>query len=312
MANHKMMITGATGFVGTHLIANVMANYGDEIEIIPFQDLDTGSKLDICDKSKVEHCIQSIQPDSVIHLAAIAAPKEARQDPSKAWAVNFHGTFTIAQAILAHSPHCRLIWSGSAEEYGQSFNINADPILETAPLVPLTTYGATKAACDIMLHQMAQDGLQSILFRPFNHTGPGQNPDYVVAAFASQIAKIEKGLQEPVLKVGNLEAKRDFLDVRDVVKAYIAAALAPKIKPGKQYNLSTGNPVQIRELLDLLIGFSDHPIKIEIDSDRYAPNTVEQASGNYDAAHTDFGWSIDIPLEQTLKDVLDDFRNQTS
>lgn len=186
-----------------------------------------------------------------------------------------------------------------------AFNLADRPISEDTALQPLSAYGATKAAGDIMLRQMAYDGLHSVIFRPFNHTGPGQSPTYVVPAFAIQIARIEAGLQEPVLKVGNLEAKRDFLDVRDVADAYLKAACRDDLEKGLTLNLSTAAPVAIETLLTMLTGMAQLKIDVEVDPSRYQPNTIPVMSGDNVRSRGSLGWAPFIPLSQTLADVLD-------
>ena len=157
----------------------------------------------------------------MVHLAAIPTIAGAVADPAAAWRVNVMGTLDLARAIHQYAPECTLIFAGSAEAYGATARQGV-PLKETDPLQPLNEYAATKAAADLALGALAANGLRVIRFRPFNHTGPGQTDEFVVPAFASQIARIEKGAQPPVMMVGNLDAQRDFLDVRDVVDAYVA------------------------------------------------------------------------------------------
>jgi len=308
MSKRRLMITGSDGFVGKHIIQQITGDDDGTFELIDFCDPQTRLRPDIRDEGALGRTIASGKPDVLIHLAAIAAPREAQKSPSVAWAVNVLGTLNVAQSILAHSPETRLIWAGSSEAYGVSFNEHELPIRENVALEPVNAYGATKAASDIMLRQMAESGLQVVIFRPFNPTGPGQTTDYVVPAFASQIAKIEAGLQEPVIHVGNLEAQRDFLDVRDVVNAYLAAAKSREIYPGRRYNISTGKPISIKFVLDSLLKMSPIDIAVRIDSERYAKNQVPIASGSNDAMMTDFGWMPTIGIEATLGSVLASFR----
>jgi len=311
MTKRRLLITGSQGFVGGTLVEATQSKR-ENFNVVDFVDPKYNRRPDIRDAEAVDRALASAQADSFIHLAAVAAPREAKQDPTTAWMTNVIGTLNIANAILRISPDTHLIWSGSSEAYGNSFNAAKGPISEDANLEPLTPYGATKAASDIMLHQMANDGLNVTIFRPFNHTGPKQSSDYVVPAFAAQIAKIEAGLKEPIIQVGNIEAERDFLDVSDVVDAYLSAAGQGSRVSNKIYNVSTGSPISIGQILTCLLEFSTVKIKIQIDPERYAPNSVPIASGDYKRLHNDLGWAPSISLEHTLLAVLEHHRNQIS
>lgn len=307
MAPLRLMITGANGFVGRKVTEAVRGHEG--LKLVDFIDDATGASPDIAEASAVERAVLAANPDRVLHLAAIAAPRQAQADASRAWAVNFSGTLNLAQALIKHRPDARLVWSGSSEAYGASFNRGPLPLSETSALEPANVYGATKAAADIALGQLGRSGaLDTVVLRPFNHTGAGQAADYVVPAFAAQIAAIEKGEQEPVLKVGNLDALRDFLDVEDVVALYIAALLTEGPVSGEAYNVSTGQPVRIGDLLEGLLSAARVKISVETDPARYAPNAVPVASGNPDKARERFGWAPKIPIQTTLKSVLEGLR----
>jgi len=304
MPKRRLMITGSQGFVGQAVMERLRKHHAERLELVDFIDPDTSTRPDIRDSQAVMRTIDAAKADSLIHLAAIAAPREAQKDLNQAWMVNVIGTLNVANAIRTYTPKARLIWSGSSEAYGGSFNKFAGPLKESAALEPMSSYGATKAAADIMLRQMAEDGFEVIVFRPFNHTGDGQTPDYVVPAFADQVARIEQGLQEPVLQVGNLEARRDFLDVQDVAEAYLLAAGGP-LPPQRCYNISTGHPVSIQSLLQSLLAQSSKQIAVTVDPDRYYPNKVETASGDPSSLQQDLNWSPSVPIESTLLSVLE-------
>lgn len=188
----RIAVTGAAGFVGSVFLRHVAELDMPGIEAVSIFGSAAG---DVRDFGQVSQAIAAMRPDVVLHLAAIAAPSAARADPSEAWHVNVMGTLHIAQAIREQSPKTRLLFVGSSEAYGGSFLTSPSPIAETAALLPRNTYAATKAAADLMIGQMSVDGLNAIRFRPFNHSGPGQTPDYVLPAFAQQVAWIEKGQQ---------------------------------------------------------------------------------------------------------------------
>lgn len=306
MSKRRLLVTGARGFVGGTLVRAIASPlWADSFEPVDFVDPQTAGVADLRDAEAVDRAIATAKPDAVIHLAAIAAPRQAKDEPQTAWQVNLMGTFNLAQSVLRHVPAARFVFAGSSEAYGAAFNRSAAPLSEDTALEPMSPYGATKAAADIMLRQMASDGLQATIFRPFNHTGPGQLPAYVVPAFAGQIARIEAGLQEPVLRVGNLEARRDFLDVRDIVEAYLKAAYRNDLAAGETFNLSTGKPVQIADILAQLTGMARVPVHVQIDPERYLPNSIPVMSGDRSKAERLLGWAPAIALSQTLSDVLD-------
>ena len=314
----KILVTGAAGFVGKVCINALLQDgcHPDQIFGLSRHNEQAAAhgvnsvKGDILDRAGMRDIISELQPCAIIHLAAIAEPAKARADHDGAWAVNFDSVRHLAETILDVSPKTRLIFSGSAEAYGASFNDSSGPIDEFVPLRPATTYGATKAAADMLLGQMAQDGLRAVRFRAFNHTGPGQAPAYVVPAFAEQIARIEAGLQPPVVNVGNLEAKRDFLDVRDVAAAYALAADPAADIDGSVFNLASGEARSIQSILDALIGMSNQQIDVETDPNRLRPSDVPYAAGSNVRIRKEIGWAPAHDFEETLRDTLTFWREQ--
>ena len=317
-SSRPILITGATGFVGQHLLTALKSrgvpsgqcvaigkDSGDAVDVKAYY------QGDISDRNFVYGVFEAVRPGTVIHLAAIAEPAKAFKDQDLAWRVNVDGTRHIAAAMMERAGDARLIFSGSAESYGESFNLHSGPIKEDAALMPRNFYGATKAISDVMLGQLQMDGLDIVRVRAFNHTGPGQSPAYVVPAFVQQIARIEAGLQEPVIKVGNLDAERDFLDVRDVVNAYAAIALHEGAIRPQAYNVSSGTPRRIGDILSSLLALSDKDIDIEQDPGRLRPSEVATACGDPSAISSVFAWTPEISFDQTLQDTLDGFRAQT-
>lgn len=313
-AQHRILVTGATGFVGRWLMRSLRDFPIDAgLELVSAgRDPGCDVELDVTDKAAIAAALQYFRPTAVVHLAAIAAPQEARRDPSQAWSVNFQGTVNLASAILNEVPDCRFVFAGSSEAYGQSFaEVEGAAIAEDCALKPMTVYGATKAAADIAVGQMYFDGLRCIRFRPFNHTGPGQTESYVIPAFASQIARIEAGTNPPVIEVGNLAAQRDFLDVRDVVRAYALAALGNgRDAEGKVFNLASGKAVEVRSILDTLVRISGREIEIVVSPERVRPVDIPTARGNAGAALRILGWQPQIALEDTVDAVLSDWRGR--
>lgn len=303
----RIAVTGLSGFVGSHF-ARAVAALDPTIEVIAL--LPHGQpEGDLRNAASVYKAVANLAPNVILHLAAIALPASANADPTSAWEVNVMGTLHISEAIRRYNPHCRLLLVGSSEVYGNSFLAFDEPIEETAPLLPRNVYGATKAAADIMVGQLALDGLEAIRFRPFNHTGPGQASNYVVSSFARQLAMIERGLQAPVINVGNLEAERDFLDVRDVVAAYARASLPQcQVPSGTAFNLATGRPRRIAAMLDKLIAEANIPVEIRVEPSRIRMDDIPRASGSPRRASEMLGWHPVISLDQTLRDVLNHWR----
>ncbi|KAA6482872.1 NAD-dependent epimerase/dehydratase family protein [Agrobacterium rhizogenes] len=312
---HRILITGASGFVGSWLQRELdkrRLEQGSDLIVLTAGQGDVSDwKTDITDRDQVTTLIRNCRPTAIIHLAAIAAPADARKMPQRAWNVNFQGTMNLAYAAMELAPESRFIFVGSSEAYGASFIDAANaPIKESAALKPMNVYGATKAAADILVGQLAHDGLKSVRFRPFNHTGPGQTDAYVVSAFAKQLAEISVGAKPPRISVGNLSAFRDFLDVRDVVRAYADAALIDDVSDmlGGVFNLSSGRSVQIQSILDMLIELCRLKVEIEIDPQRLRGPEIAAASGDNKAALSAFGWKPEIELSRTLDDVLHDWK----
>jgi GDP-4-dehydro-6-deoxy-D-mannose reductase len=297
-----ILVTGAAGFVGRHLLP-ILRNAFPDAKLVK-------SNFDITDAEAVQDGIAAVKPDALVHLAAIAAPPQARQAPNHAWQVNLHGTLNVARGILAVASDCTMLFASSAEAYGASFGPGL-PLDEMAALAPLNTYGATKAAADLALRAMAEDGLKVVRARPFNHTGRGQTAEYVVAAFARQVARIEAGQQEPVLRVGALDPLRDFLDVRDVCAAYTAIlANMSLLAPHAIVNIASGRPRRIGDILDALMKAADITPEVQADPGRLRPTDLPITCGDASVAHQILGWTPAIPWEQTLADVLTDWRER--
>ncbi|MER2268922.1 GDP-mannose 4,6-dehydratase [Methylobacterium oxalidis] len=314
--SERILITGADGFVGRVLVRALLPRLAPEVRVFGGRYGGPGGPdprvepvdLDVTDRARTRETIRALRPSCVVHLAAIAAVQDAFLDRGLTWAVNFEGTRNLAEAILQEAPAARLLFVGTSEVYGGTFKLRTGGLDETAPLDPANPYAASKAAADLLIGQMVRDGLRAVRFRPFNHTGPGQTERFVVPAFAAQIARIEAGLQDPVMRVGNLDALRDFLDVRDVVDAYLRAILSDDLLPGLILNLASGRPRRIGGILADLSARSERPIEVVLDPERLRPSDTPVAFGNADRAADLLGWRPHIPWEQTLDDVLADWR----
>lgn len=315
---NRILITGASGFVGSWL-RHELDKRRTEARDLTVLSAGHGNasdwQVDITDRDQVMALIRDCRPSAIIHLAAVAAPTDARKAPRRAWEVNFQGTMNLAYATIEHAAGARFIFVSSSEAYGASFvDAAGAPIREDAALNPMTVYGATKAAADLLVGQLAYEGLNAVRFRPFNHTGPGQSDGYVAAAFARQLAEIASGARPPSMNVGNLSPLRDFLDVRDVVRAYANAALmdsAPYL-PGAAFNLSSGKPSKIQLILDTLIELSGLSVEIDVDPSRLRGPEIAIASGDSSAALATFGWRPEIDLRSTLSDLLEDWKHRVT
>ncbi|WP_334150913.1 GDP-mannose 4,6-dehydratase [Hyphomicrobium sp.] len=307
---HRVLITGGTGFVGSFLVRH-METEGQGGGIVA-PGLGSVPIVDIRERDAVERLVREVKPTALVHLAAVAAPAQARDDPGLAWEINLTGTRNLAEAVLRHAPGARFIHAGSSDAYGASFIDAQAPLTEDAALQPMNVYAATKAAADVMIGQMSHDGLRAVRFRPFNHTGPGQSDTYVIPAFARQVARIAAGRDEPVVHVGNLEAERDFLDVRDVVRAYAQAALSdiPHV-PDLVFNLCSGTPTRLAAMINMLIERAGVTVEVRSDPERMRPADVKRTWGDFSRARARLGWSPVIPLERTLDDVLNYWRERS-
>ena len=311
----RVLVTGGNGFVGTWLRRALRQVYGGQCEIFATTLNLNGThnsegthwcQLDLRDKLATDQLIAEIKPSSVVHLAAVTSLPEASQNPQSAWDINFGGTMNLATAVLRHAPEARFVFVSTSAVYGGTFKVTDTPLDETACLDPENTYACSKAAADLLVGQLAHQGLQAIRFRPFNHTGPGQDERFVIPAFASQIVKIEQAQKHNLLRVGNLEVYRDFLDVRDIVQAYVAALKdVPDFTPGMIFNLASGQPVKIGDILSTLLALSPTKIQVEVDPSKIRKDDILSISGNADKARKILHWEPQIPLSQTLTEILE-------
>jgi GDP-4-dehydro-6-deoxy-D-mannose reductase len=292
----KILVTGAEGFVGRHLMPRLAADFPAATVL--------ASDFDVTGGAAVARFFADFRPDVCVHLAAVSAIGAAGADPARAWAVNFQGSLNVAEAILAHAPDCRMIFISSAEVYGATFNAGS-ALDESAALAPLNLYAETKAAAEGALSALCERGLKLLRLRPFNHTGPGQSEAFVVPAFAAQIARIEAGVNPPVMQVGSLTPERDFMDVRDVCRAYSLAVRRFDELPGNTVmNIASGTPVRIGAILDLLLAQARCEISVAEDPARLRKVEIPRAVGDASHAATALGWRTEIALQETLDNVL--------
>jgi GDP-4-dehydro-6-deoxy-D-mannose reductase len=313
----RALITGAGGFVGGHLCAYLLAHTGWELTGTVYPHPVEGQPeeprlclrhADLRDPEGVQALLGEVQPDCILHLAAQSFVPASFADPWDTLENNIRAQLNLLDAVRRSGREVLVLVIGSNEEYGAP-RPEELPQTEESPLRPHNPYAVSKVAQDFLgLQYHLAYGLPVVRVRPFNHTGPGQAPRFVVPAFASQIARIEAGLQEPVMKVGNLEAARDFTDVRDIVRAYHLAVTQGE--PGEVYNLASGQPQSVRGLLEMLLSYSEVEIRVERDPARYRPVDVPVAYGSAEKFRRQTGWKPEIPFEQTLRDVLEYWRGE--
>lgn len=311
----RILITGVTGFVGRHIVDHLQTEVPDaEIwglvwEEDPAQVPAGVHRLtgDLTLPSSLARTVKDILPDVVLHLAGATSVASSWHQPDRSFQVNAIGTLNLLEALRSLDADPAIVVATSAEIYGAVAREN-QPIKENSPLSPISPYATSKAAQDLIAAQYHRGfNLRTIRLRLFPHTGPGRPPQFAASGFARQIARIERGLHPPVIAVGNLDPIRDFTDARDIARAYWSAAV--RGRPGEAYNVGSGRGVSIRDLLDLLLARSTAKIEIEVDPERLRPADIECLVA--DASHftAETGWRPEIPLEQTLDDLLDWWRS---
>jgi len=311
----RALITGINGFVGGHLAEHLLSSGLWEVAGIarqPALALETLTgrvtyvAADLSDREQTLRALASIRPDVIFHLAGQSNVPHAFADPHTTVQTNIGAQLNLFLGVLQLRIDPLIIVASSNEIYGLVRPEDL-PVNEQTPLRPVNPYAVSKAAQDLFAYQYhISHRLRTVRLRPFNHIGPRQTEAFVVPAFAAQIARIEAGLQPPVLRVGNLAAERDFSDVRDIVRAYELAALHGEV--GAAYNVGSGQAVGVQRILDILLTFSTHDIQIEPDPSRMRPSDVPRVVCDASRFHADTGWTPRIPLEQTLFDTLEYWR----
>lgn len=316
----KVLITGITGFAGSHLADYILDNHLDvqvhglirwrsRMEnILHIEDRIHLTEADLKDMSSLKKSLAKVQPDRIFHLAAQSFVPASWKYPAETFAINAIGQINLFEAVLSLGISPKIQIAGSSEEYGL---VNSDeiPMKETNPLRPLSPYAVSKVAQDLLGWQFYKSyGLKVVRTRGFNHTGPRRGEVFICSNFAKQIAEIEKKKREPVIYVGNLEAKRDFTDVRDMARAYWLSL--EKGEEGEVYNLGTGKTYSMQEILDMLLTLSKVDVKIEIDPDRLRPSDVPVLLSDSSKFKKLTGWEPQIPFSQSLQDLLEYWRER--
>ena len=311
----KALVVGGGGFVGPYLVKHLKEEQGMEVYVTKTEketlDMDCSGiyNLDILELSQVAELLNKIRPDYIFHLAAQSSVAYSWKNPGLTIDVNIKGCVNLLDGIRQLDYKPRVLLIGSGEEYGH-IKDGECPIVEDNVLRPGNIYAATKS-CQNMLGKIYSDAydMDVMMVRAFNHIGPNQTPVFVVADFCEQVADIENGQAEPVIYVGNLSARRDFTDVRDVVRAY--AMLVKDGKRGETYNVGRGHAVAIQEILERIVALSDKDIEVRVDESKLRPVDVPIIEPDITKIRETVGWEPEIELETTLKETLEYWRRET-
>lgn len=304
----KIMVTGATGFVGRHLI-DALSQRVEENSLYKTSLAASNQKMDLCNKTETFQRVEECRPDFVFHLAAQSNIPNSYKDPEFTFNVNLYGTLNLIQALQEFSPTATIIYVGSGESYGLSFNQHTT-VDELSPLNPINPYATSKAAADLLMGQYSVNTkLKIIRARPLNHFGPGQSDEFVIPAFAKQLVDIERGLAPSKIFVGNLSAKRDFLDVRDVVSAYMLLfEKHEQIPSGSIFNICSGNSTEISSILMKLVEIIGIKVEIIQDENRMRPVEIPVTSADNGKIKS-LGWRPKFSLEESLRTVVEHVRS---
>lgn len=317
----RALVIGGYGFVGRHL-AQHLVKCGDDVAVtyLPIK-LETGGigpaekdnkiaiplvvqtlGLDIKDRNAVFEVMKLLQPDVVYHLAAMAYVPDGEAAPEQVFAINTFGALNVLDAIAENSSQTRLLFVSSAEVYGEP-RPGGLPLTESSEIRPISAYGVTKAAADLLCYKyFYRNGLHTVRVRPFPHIGPGQADTFAISSFAKQVALIKLGKAKPVIHVGNLEVRRDYTDVLDVVRCYREAILNGK--SGEVYNVCSGESLKIGDVLQMLIKLAGVEAEVLVDDSRVRLVDISDLYGSYQKANKDFGWKPRVEREASLDSLL--------
>ncbi|KQN73001.1 NAD-dependent epimerase/dehydratase family protein [Sphingomonas sp. Leaf62] len=303
----SILLTGAGGFVGQYLVPALRSRMSGDATL-HFIARKGSAAVDLLDPVGVHDLIERVRPDLIIHLAAQSSVGQSAGKAADTWRVNVGGTINLAQAVATVSPACVFAFASSSEVYGAAFNHGT--VTENTVPLPMSPYARSKRAAEEALSDILGEDNRLILFRPANHSGAGQDTRFVLPAFAQQIADIEAGTIPPVIRVGSLTAERDFLDVQDVVDAYLRVLAAPVTARRQVFNIASGKPVPIGCLLDILLTLSSHRVAVEQDPARMRESEVPKTLIESNAIRDRVAWAPQTTLEQTIADVLTHCRTQ--
>jgi GDP-4-dehydro-6-deoxy-D-mannose reductase len=306
-----ILITGAAGFAGSHLIEllahsrhNIVAWHRPGGRPPAEASGIVWEAVDVLDRPAVRRGIDRVRPKAVYHCAGAAHVGRAWDATESTLAINVRGTHHLLEALRESAVDARLLIPSSALIYQPT----REPITEDYPLVPNSPYGFSKLAQELLAQRASSAQLEITIGRAFNHVGPRQDPSFAASGFARQIVQIEAGLRDDEVVVGNLDARRDTIDVRDTVRAY--RDILERGRPGRPYNISSGHAVAIGEILDKLRSLAKVSVRVRVDPGRFRPSDVPTLVGDSTLLHTELGWAPVIPLSQTLEDLIEYWRSQ--
>jgi GDP-4-dehydro-6-deoxy-D-mannose reductase len=306
----RILVTGIEGFAGGHL-ARHLVDAGHTVIGLHWADAQPGlpaelHRGDICDFDATRSLIEATKPDGIIHLAGLSSVALSESHQMTTYEVNALGTLKLLEAVRQLQSKCRIILISSADVYGRS-NVGR-PLNEDLPSLPLSPYALSKhmtAEAGRFYHRAF--GLDVVILRPFSHTGPGQATTFVFPKVANAIAQVERGKREPIVEMGDLQIRRDYTDVRDVVRAYGLAL--ERCAPGETYNVTSGKPLVIQEGVDYLCSLARVPVQVKSSAAKFRPHDIPLLTGDPSKFAAATGWKPEIPFTQTLSDLLDYYRS---
>jgi len=312
--DRRILVTGASGFVGGALVARLRRAYPEAALLGAASSGQVDGvdmvRLDLASTDSIVAVTRAFRPTDVIHLAAQSSVQGAFGSPRSVWETNVVGVLRLIDALREDAPDASLVFASSGEAYGRSF-LAGQALDEDAPLQPENPYARSKAAAEMALRDLWGDRGRLVILRMFNHLGPGQDERFVAASFAAQVARAERGLGPAVIKVGDLSAERDFGDIRDLVEAYVSVLdNVDSFEARSVFNVCSGTTRPVRDIADLLMEFARIPISFEIDPARVRPQAVQRAAGSHAALTAATGWRPSRPFRETILSVLEGWRNR--
>lgn len=314
----SILLTGGNGFVGQYLAPALAKSFPDHQRVMLCKERD-GERLagwqieqaDIADEAAIAGLVAAHKPGIVVHLAAQSSVGQSERAAESTWRVNYGGSFALARTIANHSPRSLFFFVSSSDIYGKSFR--EGPATEETPPAPRNAYASSKLAAELMLRDVLPPSCKLIVARAFNHTGPGQDERFVLPSFAAQIARIEAGLCEPRLRIGNLAAERDFLHVADVADAYVRLLERADMLPSRSlFNVASGQAYKIEALLEMLRGLARKPFETETDPQRMRASDIPCARGEASLLRKVTGWEPRHSIAELLRELLDWWRIQVA